>query len=61
MTDLDDMIVGANDIGLLYSWPVLQVEGADKIRSPAPQNTIEDLESYPRSHAKLREGVRQRK
>lgn len=59
MDYLNDMV---SEIGFFSLFPgsVLHVKGTDEVRSPAPQQAIEELEEYAREHPELGEGVGQR-
>jgi len=49
---LDDMIL-ETDIFLLLPGPILDIEKADKICSPAAHNAIEELQHNPGHHPQL--------
>lgn len=43
-----------------FSGSILHIENANEVGSPAPQNSIEELEENSRRHSQLREWVGQR-
>ena len=52
-SNLDDMVSEINFLPL-FSGSVFDVENANKVSSPAAQQTVEELKKYARQHSQLR-------